>query len=177
MYLGPMKVLSPKYDLIFKSVFTDPETPEVLKGFIAESLGIDYDGIGNIEIGNSEIHAESEDEKFSRLDLLADVEGRKVNIEIQCTKQIDFSDRSLYYWAKTFGTQLKSGMPYGKLPEVICINIVDFKLFKEHEDYASTFEIYDTKHACPTSLRPYILSFPRPWKRKAVWKIRALMHG
>ncbi len=141
-----MNIVSPKYDIVFKSIFTDPNAPEILQGFIAEALGISYDSIKNIVIGNSEIYPESDDEKFSRLDLLADVDGKKVNIEIQCTRQYDYADRSLYYWAKTFGSQLKSGMNYEDLPNVICINIVDFNIFREHDDYASSFEIYDAAH-------------------------------
>lgn len=141
-----MKILSPKYDIIFKSIFTDPEAPEILQGFISEALGVDYNSIKSIVLNPNEVHIDSEDEKFSRLDLLADVDGRKVNIEIQCANQMDFVDRSLYYWSKIYGAQLKAGMPYENLPEVVCINITDFKVFNQHDDYSSTFEIYDMQH-------------------------------
>lgn len=163
-----MNIVSPKYDIVFKSIFTDPEAPEILQGFIAEALGINYDSIKNIVIGNTEIHPDRDDEKFSRLDLLADVDGKKVNIEIQCTAQGDYADRSLYYWAKTFGSQLRSGMGYKDLPNVICINIVDFNIFKEHDDYASSFEIYDTAHKVKLTdrFRTIYYELPKALSRK-----------
>lgn len=38
--------------------------------------------------------------------------------------------RSLYYWAKNFSGQLKTGADYPTLRPVICINLLDFLLFE-----------------------------------------------
>jgi predicted transposase/invertase (TIGR01784 family) len=52
-----------------------------------------------------------------------------INIEIQINSQEDYSDRVLFYWAKLFTSDLKSGDEYGQLQQAISINIVNFNMF------------------------------------------------
>ena len=78
------------------------------------------------------------DNKFSRLDLRLKVDDREVNIEIQLYFEPDFSERTLYYWARMFSEDLRSGGVYGDLKKTICINIINFDMF-DCADYHSCF--------------------------------------
>ena len=44
-------------------------------------------------------------------------------------------DRAMFYWSKLFTSELESGEDYNKLKPAITINILNFVLFPEREDY------------------------------------------
>lgn len=68
-------------------------------------------------------------DKLSILDLRATTEnGNQINIELQLQRHTAFNERILYYWAKTYTSQIKTGDPYTLLQKVIQIIIVDFDL-------------------------------------------------
>jgi predicted transposase/invertase (TIGR01784 family) len=80
-------------------------------------------------------------DKETLLDIKAkDNEGKIYDIEIQSIGSREFIQRSLYYWAKLYASQLKTGHEYKKLNPVICINLLDFILFPEKKD--------DLFHSC-----------------------------
>ena len=58
-------------------------------------------------------------DKLSILDIKAKGTcGKKFNIEIQITDEADYDKRALYYWAKLYTEQLKSGEDYSELEKV-----------------------------------------------------------
>ena len=94
---------------------------------------------------NPDILPESVGEKSYRLDLLLDVDGKFINIEMQVRSEKYFGDRILVYWSKMYSKQLDSGESYSKLRPCMVITIVDFDLF-EHKDYHSEFGVWDVEH-------------------------------
>lgn len=131
-----------KLDIIFKKVFGDKDNKEALASLLSALLEIPMEEIGEITLDNVEMPPEMYETKFSRLDLKLTLDGRVIDIEIQITNQEDFKERSLFYWAKMFSKNLKAGDEYKKLPQTICINIINFNMF-DCEDYLSTFEIFE----------------------------------
>ena len=74
-------------------------------------------------------------EKGSILDIKAtDENGRIFDIEMQAAAEQDFSNRSLYYWAKLYCGQLEEGNDYGVLRQTMCINVLDFLIFPDLTD-------------------------------------------
>lgn len=70
--------------------------------------------------------------KESILDIKAtDEHGAIYDIEVQTGGDPLFRNRSLYYWAKNYGSQLDKGEDYDQLKPVICINILNFVLIRE----------------------------------------------
>ena len=128
-----MELVSPKLDVVFKTLFV--ENPDLLENFVACALDVNPEEITEFQITNPELPPESAEGKFSRLDISLVVNGRLVNIEIQVRKYPDYKDRSLFYWAKLFTSELKSGEEYGELKQTITINILDFNLFEERKQY------------------------------------------
>ena len=127
-------VISAKLDIIFKKIFTDKNNEDMLHSLVASLLDIPPESITNIIINNPEIPPELASGKFSRLDLCLTVDNRLVNVEIQVKNDPDFRDRTLFYWAKLYTSELKSGEDYGELKQTISINIINFNMF-EGTDY------------------------------------------
>lgn len=122
-------VVSAKLDIIFKKLFS--ENKDLLQDFLAKILDIPYESIDNITIINPELPPETLSGKFSRLDLTMEFDGKLVNIEIQVKNEPDFRDRTLFYWAKLYTSDLKRGEEYGELKQAITINIVNFSMFED----------------------------------------------
>ena len=124
-----MEILSPKIDVIFKLLFTAKDSEDILTDFLASVLDIENDEISSIKVLNSEILPETVEQKYSRLDIAMEAGGRKVNVEMQLKKLIDFRERVLFYWSKLYTRDLKGGESYKNLNQTISINILDYKMF------------------------------------------------
>ncbi len=125
-------VVSAKLDIIFKKFFTENE--DMLQEFLADILDIPSESIQNMIIVKQELTPETADGKFSRLDLNLKVCDKLINVEIQLRGNNDYRDRTLFYWAKLYASELKSGETYDKLKKTICINIINFNMF-DRSDY------------------------------------------
>ena len=137
-------IVKPKLDTGFKLLFASPENSELLKSLLASLLDIDIESIRSVQIMNGELLPEDAGGKFGRLDLRLKLNTKTVNLELQIKPQDDYDDRSLFYWSKMYTADLKAGQEYGELPETICINIIDFKMF-ECEEYHSHFQVMEKK--------------------------------
>ena len=125
-------VVSAKLDVIFKKLFT--ENADLLHSFVASMLDIPPENIKEITISNPELAPETVESKFSRLDLSLNVDDKLVNVEIQVKTDATYRDRTLFYWAKLYTSELKSGAEYSTLKQTITINIINFNMF-EGNDY------------------------------------------
>lgn len=125
-------VISAKLDIIFKKIFTENE--DMLHSFVASMLEIPQERIKEIKITNPELPPETLAGKFSRLDLSLKVDDKLVNVEIQVKNDADYRDRTLFYWAKLYSSELKSGEDYSELKQTITINIINFNMFST-DDY------------------------------------------
>ena len=140
-------IVKPKLDTGFKLLFASPENENLLRSLLSGLLNIDEKNIRTVQIQNGELLPEDVDKKFGRIDLrlflqMVLMNDKVVNLEIQIKPQDDFDDRSLFYWSKLFVADLKSGHEYSELPETICLNIINFKMF-ECEEYHSHFQILE----------------------------------
>lgn len=136
-------IVKAKLDVIFKRLFADEENLDLLHDLLASLLEIPHDSITNIVVQNPEIMPDSISGKFSRMDLKLTVNDSLVNVEMQIKDEPDFRDRVLFYWAKLYSGDLKSGDEYGDLRQSISINIVNFNMF-DCPEYHSVFKIEET---------------------------------
>ena len=137
------KLVSPKLDIVFKMLFA--ENTDILTEFLSDILDIPIEKIKGITVLNPDILPESVGEKSYRLDLLVNVDGKFINIEMQVRSEKHFGDRILVYWSKMYSKQLDKGEPYSKLKPCIVITLVDFDLF-DYADYHSEFGVWDIEH-------------------------------
>ncbi|MCD7800159.1 MAG: Rpn family recombination-promoting nuclease/putative transposase, partial [Ruminococcus sp.] len=135
---------NPKLDLVFKKIFGDANNSDLLISLLCAILKISPNSIKHIEIIDNEIVPDVLNKKFSRLDLLLQIENEYINIEIQVDNYGNYKERTLYYWSKVYSEQLGKGEDYNKLKDTIAINIIDFNLFDFKKSHSS-FAIYESE--------------------------------
>ena len=136
------KIVKLKLDIIFKRVFGNEKNEKIIAAFISDLLDIPRESIKSVVINNVELAPQYLNQKFSRLDLKMNVDGKIVNIEIQVNRETYFKERTLFYWSKLYSDELGAGDDYGNLKQTICINIINFNLF-DCENYHSHFKILE----------------------------------
>lgn len=167
-------VISAKLDIIFKKFFT--ENSDMLHSFVASMLDVPSESIEEIKITNTELPPETYAGKFSRLDLSLGVDNRLVNVEIQVKNEPDYRDRTLFYWAKLYSSELKSGEDYGELKQTITINIINFNMFSGddyHTEVAAmikgTDEIFSDKFSMHFFELKKVGKKPNPNNSRELW--------
>ena len=148
-----------KNDTLFKMLFV--KYPDLLKRLVAVLLGIRLESIGQFEITNPEMPPEGIGDKFCRLDINMTVDGRRVDLEIQVKDEHDFSERSLFHWAREYSTALGEGEAYIDLPRVVIISIVDFKLF-DCAEFHSEYQALEVTRHTPLTDRMSLIYFELP---------------
>ena len=122
-----MKLLDPKNDFVFKTLFT--ADPSLLAALI-NAVRHHEPPVVVVDILNPHIAPAELTGKFIVLDLLAqDLLGRRYNIEMQVRRFQAWSARSAYYLARTLVLQLDGGADYHQLKPAIGIHLLDFELF------------------------------------------------
>ena len=137
-------ILSPRIDVVFKMLFTPKSNEDILTDFLAAVLDIDPEDINDVKVLNGEILPDDVSKKFSRLDILVSIKGKKINIEMQVRMTHDYADRVAFYAAKVFVQDLESGDSYATLEQAISINILDYTMF-DVEECHSTFMLKELK--------------------------------
>ena len=131
-----------KTDTLFKLLFTKYQ--DLLKRFVAELLGIEYESIEQFIIVNPDISPEELGKKFCRLDINMMVNDQKVDLEVQVADEGNYLERSLFYWAREFSTGINEGEDYRELPRTIVISILGFIQFPNRSSFHSEFQCLET---------------------------------
>ena len=127
--------LDPKIDFTFKNIFGHDKTnfmnlTNAILNLKAEKKIVD------VTFLNLELAKDSIENRDARLDVLAELQDKTlVNIEMQCANYKDFEKRSLYYFSKIYSNQLKKKDRFHDLKPVIVINLLNFVLFADEEDF------------------------------------------
>ncbi|PEB54615.1 ATPase [Bacillus sp. AFS098217] len=160
-----------RVDFAFKQLFGVVGNEEILINFLNAVLHSSLEEtITSLRIEDPHLPMEHEDDKLSILDLRATLDnGIKVNIEIQVRDKKDMKERSLYYWANIYGSQLEKGMAYEALRKTICINLVDFIMYSHKEGFHTKgqFKDDDTDMVICDHLEIHFIEIPKIAKE---WK-------
>jgi len=113
--------------------------------------------------------------KETVLDIRVSDENHKLyNIEMQASGDSYFRNRAVYYWSKSYISQIEKGDDFEKLLPTIGINILNFTLFPELPAYHNFFMIIggkDKKHALTDHLTIHFLEIPKIEDREISSKI------
>ena len=128
-------------DIFIKYLFGSVGNEDILLDFINDVLkDSNIPKITKANILNPFNIQEFPGDKESILDVeVMDENGKYYNIEVQSTGNETYKHRALYYWAKTYSSQLGESDSYRKLKPVITINILNFILIKDCKDYHNWF--------------------------------------
>lgn len=134
-----------KVDYVFKQFFGTEQNKNITVVFLNAILKrTGRNTIKEISFLRQEFGSEHVDDKQSRLDILVKTQDDLfINVEIQLTNKYDMMKRTLYYWSRIYTSQLRKGMGYYKLRPTITINICNFSLFEQTNNYHSLFQLYD----------------------------------
>nr|WP_303934898.1 Rpn family recombination-promoting nuclease/putative transposase [Treponema denticola] len=112
-------------DYAFKRVFGVEENKDVLQDLLECILDIPSENIAGLELMDKELHKDSINDKTGVLDVKLRLKNNTIiDIEIQNRWNSEFVQRTIFYWAKMYTENLKTGQVYTKLPKCITINIV-----------------------------------------------------
>ena len=132
-------------DFAFKKVFagSGEESRHILKDFLNSILDLKGENrIKEIIYLNPFNDRENESDKQSIMDIKVKTEKNEpIDIEVQINDVDNYRKRSLYYWSKLYGETIKKGQNYFELKKSIVINIVDFNVIEENDEYHNVFVI------------------------------------
>lgn len=121
--------MKPKVDFAFKEIMMD-EKARV--GFLSAILKLDPAQVRETRILNTYLQKVHEDDKQGILDVRVSMnDDTEIDIEIQLSELKVWADRSLFYLAKMYTEQIKSGQFYNVFKKCVSISILDFILFPE----------------------------------------------
>ena len=136
-----MADINPKVDIAFKKIFGVEENKDLLISLINSIVSAE-DQVRDVMILNPHNPQNFKSDKLSILDIKAiGHDGKMFNIEIQISDEADYDKRALYYWAKIYAEQLKSGENYSKLAKAIGIHILNFTSILKTKKYHNIFNI------------------------------------
>ena len=142
-----MQVYLPTNDLLFKKLLTSEDSQHILKAFVKDLLGLEFERLMPKQTYHIDSYKKSYEErekmevKLTEVDILAIAEdGSYTTIECQVQAQKYFRERSLFYlgeaYRSPFGNLAKNEVKksnFSSLRPAYGINIVDFHLFDDTE--------------------------------------------
>jgi len=128
------KLLSPKVDIIFKLLFGDERSMEILIDFLKAVLNLPDDEFEEVAIVDPHLLREYDGDKLGILDVKVKTRTKKViDIEIQLRIKPHFVERVVFYQSKMITEQVGAGKEFSKIQRVINIIITDEILIKDYE--------------------------------------------
>ena len=137
------RLLDPTLDVVFKLLLSSPETKDCLIALLTAVLK-PSSPITDVEVLNPGVDKETIDDKGIVLDLLVRLaDGTMTNLEMQVQRRRGFRQRALYYWARSFTSQLERGQAYVKLRPAV---LIVFLCYEETETNRlhSVFKVMET---------------------------------
>lgn len=130
-------------DLMFRIVFET--NPDALKSLLCSLLHYKESDIVEIEIKNPiRLGKRVEDKKYIYDIYLLLNNQEKIHLELQVVHQDYWTDRSLCYLCRDFGN-LNAGDTYNQVKQLIQIDILDFELYENSQEFYSTYHLANDK--------------------------------
>lgn len=108
--LKPGEIIPIIYDYVFTSIFNNPKNIDILEVFIADILNIPLEKIkGKVELQPRELEIQNKNNKNAQIDLLVNIKGAKINIELQKQKSKGIEKRNFVYHSLIHGNQMEYG--------------------------------------------------------------------
>ncbi len=148
------KIMDPKIDFAFKELFGHNKTHFI--NLANAILHLEGDKkIESVTFLNLEMSKDQEDDRGSRLDVLAQLNDKSfLNIEMQRNDYKDFEQRSNFYFSRIYASQLKEKQRFHDLKKVILINILNFDYYKHTDKFHTKLIIVDADNR-DVRLNPY----------------------
>ena len=161
------KLLSPKLDVIFQALFGEVGNERITKKFLEAILDRKLEEIDLS--GNIVLRREKLEDKMGVLDVLVKINKNEYcNVEMQLIEKDKLLERILYYWARIYTRNLKTGNDYMNLKKTIEVLIVNFEIKELKElEYHSKWKIIeekDRKVILTEDLELHIIEIPKIYR-------------
>ena len=125
-------LIDPTYDISFKKICSDKKIViSILNNFLSLK-----NKIIDITFISQEDQPELIGLKSIRFDIICkDETDNTFIVEIQRAKEPSFVERTLFYWAKVYSSELKISQKYTQLKPVIILAFLNFNIFPEKKNY------------------------------------------
>lgn len=139
---GKMEFASLKYDDVFRELMSHEN---IRKQLISDVTGIPLGKMKTAKLENPYLRKRYRWQKQGILDVAVVLhDGTKVDIELQIRAQKFWMKRKLFYLARMYAENLRTGQDYDRLPKCISISILDFTLING-EDYHTVYTFRDKR--------------------------------
>ncbi|MCL2405924.1 MAG: Rpn family recombination-promoting nuclease/putative transposase [Defluviitaleaceae bacterium] len=136
--------LSPKSDIIFKLLFGDEKSIEILTDFLKAVLDIPESDYEDVTIVDPHLLRQHEGDKLGILDVKVKTKSKKIiDIEIQVKPKPNLEKRVVLYLSKMVAEQVGAGIDYSKIQRAISIIITDYTLKSNNNKYHNRFSLAD----------------------------------
>lgn len=113
------------FDPMFTEIFNNENNICILEDFLSCYLDIPYNKIkNNLKLSSRNLNRNSIMDSKKEVDILLNLDGEKINIELNNTNNKGIIDRNVVYIGKIHGTQLKREFKtYNEIKKTIQINL------------------------------------------------------
>ena len=121
------------FDYVFTNIFNNPKNIDIVESFLAAYFNEKLENIkGKVKINNRELIRNSKKDSRKQVDLVLDLKGEKINIELNNDLSKGKENRNIVYASKIHGNQLKEGeRDYNNILKTLQINLNNFSSNKE----------------------------------------------
>ncbi len=154
--------LDPTLDIVFKLLFSAPESREALTSLLTAVLR-PARPISEVRVLNPWIPGTRVDDKGVVLDILVVLDdGTRINVEMQASRRPGLPVRALFYWSRAFTTQIERGEDYTCLRPVISVLFLDY-VELDTPRFHSTFRLLEAEKHFPFSdaLEIHVVELPK----------------
>ena len=135
--------LDPMSDIFTATLWSAPKNEHLLRSFIN---GVRTDAGMTPIVQATVLNPFNIKEFVASKGIILDVRAKDehnlmYDIEVQTSNHPAFPNRILDYWSETFVAQLKSGLDYTELRQVISIILTSFPIFRQLENIHNIFQI------------------------------------
>ena len=126
------QIIPLKFDFEFSGIFNNIDNMIIVENFVALYLNEPISKIRNhVTIKSRNLPINNKDNKDKQVDLLVDLDGEKINIELNNRQSLGIIDRNVVYVCEVHGKQLKyKDNDYSNISRTIQINLNNFKCNK-----------------------------------------------
>lgn len=140
--IGKGEIIPLTFDIMFTEIFNNEDNICILEEFISGYFNYSLDDVrGNLEILSRRLPKENRIGSRKEVDLLLNLNGKKINIEMSNSRSIGVVNRNIVYLCKIHGEQLKYGDDsYSRINE--SVQIV-FNNYDCHDGLKKTYYLRD----------------------------------
>jgi len=156
------RTLDPKLDIVFWMLFAAPQNRALLISLLNAVLCLPAP-IESLEVLPTQPEKLAVGGKSIALDLRLRLKnGEQVDVEMQSQRRRALRERALYYWARMYVDQLRSGEPYTAPRRCVVVLITDFAELAGSR-FHSTFRIEERHNQQPLTdhLELHVLELPK----------------